>query len=171
MKRFVISKDPALRRGTNLLECLASLAVLMVLSMAAAKLLTSVTKIGLQANQDKMSRVAVERLSAAFRQDVADAEQVTIADDGRSVTLAIGDKVVQYQTSEAEDATADDDSKSIQRTQTSGDPATGKEKTALDRFALTQRCSPTFAVKGDLVTLRLTADGQLNPWIIQAVQP
>ncbi|NNE00634.1 MAG: prepilin-type N-terminal cleavage/methylation domain-containing protein [Pirellulaceae bacterium] len=146
------------RRGFNLMECMATLAVLMVLGMAAATLLVDITQIGLRANQSKMSRASIARLSTQFRHDMDDSTGVNIQDNGTALQIDLDQTTIRYEVVA--------DPVAIDRTVHSGDEIVSRE-----RYPLTPRCQPSFADDDRIVQAKLTADGQANAWIIEAAKP
>ncbi|MGB7346231.1 MAG: prepilin-type N-terminal cleavage/methylation domain-containing protein [Pirellulaceae bacterium] len=148
----------ASRCGFSLVECMATLSILMVLGLSAATLLAKVTQIGVQTNQDKMSRQMVVRLSRQLRRDIAESSSVDLSDDGSKLQVKLSDQTVTYET-RRKPAAVD---RSV---------STDENVTAVEQFGLPVRCEPLFSQTDQTVDLRLTASEQLSPWIIQAVKP
>ena len=148
------------RNGFSLVECLATLSVLLVLGMASASLLSSVTEIGLQANHNKMARSMIERLALAIRFDVSIADSIEVTNEGKRLKIMQNDMIVEF--------VVIDEPISIRR-----ESANTKDKKASvtnEQFVLTNRCVPVFSESDTFVQLRLTHDGQPNPWIIEAAK-
>ena len=147
------------RGGYTLVELLASLTVLLVMGMSAAKLLTTVTQIGLGANDRKASIAMIEKLSSDFRTDVGQAEAITIGQDADTIELVMDQSTIRYKFDEA--------TRSINRSQEESQQGTKRNES----YKLTDRCQPQFVSDDDLVTLRLTPEGVSNPWAIEAPRP
>ena len=154
--------SPRCRRGTTLIEIMATLSVLLVLGIATAKLLTSVTRIGFHANERKTSIAMIERLANDFRRDVALSQSISIDQQAESIDLVAGSMAIQY--------AFDAQTRTIQRTENFA-AKLAADKKRLERYRLTARCQPKFVADDTLVTLQLVPKGQPNPWTIQAAKP
>ncbi|QDT12049.1 hypothetical protein [Stieleria marina] len=156
------------RDGFTLVECMATLSVLMMMGLAASTLLSKVTQIGIDTNADKASRSMVLRLSRQLRQDVAEGDKVQLSSDAKSVSIQLDQSVIRY---------------TVQRTLVSGGPVAGtpvaveRAVTKMDttesveRYSLPPECDPVFADDEGIVSLRLTSPEQRHVWKIEAVKP
>lgn len=146
------------RSGYTLVEILATLGVLMVMGLAAAKLLGSVTDIGLRTSKNKQARVTAERFAQQLRKDIAVANQATVSDDGASIDVQTDSHDVHYVVlapNHCIDRVAKKDGKQVSQ----------------ERYALTDRCTPVFSTDQKLVRLQLMPESQLTQWTIEAVMP
>ncbi len=157
---------------------MSTLSILMILGLATATVLSKVTQIGLQTNHQKSARQMTLRLSRQFRHDIGAASNITLADDGSSLTLQIDSDTITYvartnpvavdrkaqpSADQKSDAVADNQAK----------PATDQAKplASAERYGLPLQCEPQFSQTDDIVSLRLTSPSQRSKWIIQAVKP
>ena len=143
------------RSAYSLIECMATLSVLMVVGMASARMFQSIAKIGLDTNENKMTRASIDRLSQVLRSDVKAAETLEVNSNGKVL-------IAQGQDGQTVDFKIVDETHEIQRQLTASDGST-----SVDTFRLNTYCEPTFTRENDLVRLRLTPDDRRNPWIIE----
>lgn len=149
------------RTATTLVEVVGTLSVLLVLAVSAVGILGSITEIGVRTNHAKQGRSSIERLAKSFRDDVHEARDVDLSQQQSLVMLKTDTATVLYEW--------DADQHTIRRT-----VSDGENRLAVERYQLTDRCSPEVSVNDERVTLALTSGAPtigLQPWIIEARAP
>ena len=154
------------RSATTLVEVVGTLSVLLVLAISAVGILGSITQIGTRTNHAKQGRSSIERLAKVFRDDVHAASNVDPSQQDCLVELTTDAGTVRYEW--------DEDQHSLQRA-----VMDGEKRLAVDRFQLTDRCSPKVSVDGKWVTFVLASAVQHEgargagtpPWSIEAQAP
>lgn len=143
------------RRATTLIEVLATLSVLLVIGVAAAGILGSITEIGAGVSRTVEGRAAVQRLANVIRRDVHRAQQLKTT-DAWPLEMTTGQTTVQYQWN--------GQTRCIQRSARRGD-----DRQAVDRFRLPDHCDPRVSANDEMVTVVLSEPGKSRGrWIIEA---
>jgi hypothetical protein len=149
-----------------LVETLATLGVLMVMGVAASKLLTAVTDVGVRTGRNNMARAMTVRLAADFRSDIAAAESVVISEDGADLKIKIADRQVRYH--------IDSPQHTVSRIVENAGADSAKQTAtplAFEEFTLAARCVPIFSQHDEIIRLELTPPNPSAPWTIEAVTP
>ncbi len=146
------------RTAITLIEVLGTLSVLLVLGLAAVSILGKVTDIGVRTNLARQGRASIERLAPLFRDDVRHAQQINLSQTDGSIEIVRGQQQVQYSWRNR--------------------PATifrrvtqAETQSSVDRFTLPDPCRPACFIDDDIVSLRLSAEGQPQPWMIEVRRP
>jgi hypothetical protein len=133
----------------------ATLSLLLVLGVSAARLLGAITDIGIQTARQNQGRASVQRLAKSFRLDIHDADNVGLRDNDWPIELSTAGTTIRYEWNEK--------TTSIQRW-----VSDGETRLAVERFQLPLRCVARISLSPEFVTLVLR-DGELaQPWIIEA---
>ncbi|QDT04048.1 hypothetical protein K227x_24340 [Rubripirellula lacrimiformis] len=146
---------PTHRRGTTLLEMVATMSVLLVLAVAAVRMLSTVSEIGIATADDGRRRSEASRLADSFRQDIRAAD--TVQADQWPVEISHDDLEIRYQYDPAESAV----DRTIWR---------DSDRIATDRFRLPIKCDPQLESDPDRIRLSL-ARGVGVSWIVEVNRP
>jgi hypothetical protein len=155
-----MNKRQAHRRGFTLLEMVTTMGCLFALSVAASRLLGSITEIGLSRRDTFQESVAVRRFADSFRSDVADAVEVTTQDEPGRLEMRCDGGIVHYWWDPASKRLF-----RVVRSDSSQDASSTVMET--DMYPLTDRCHPRFVVTPDRVSAILREVGASPGWIVE----
>ncbi|MEM1070977.1 MAG: prepilin-type N-terminal cleavage/methylation domain-containing protein, partial [Planctomycetota bacterium] len=84
------------RRAVTLIETMATLALLLVIALAAVEMLGSVTEIGVRNNEAQQSNRSALRFADRLRGDVKETKQLSELEDGRGIEILRDGEMVRY---------------------------------------------------------------------------
>ena len=147
------------RSGFTLIEVIASVALLLILAVSTAGILSAITDIGKQNGRSHLARTSIDRLSQLFREDVRGANDLVIPESRWPIELRSTTSIVQYDW--------DSKKKTFRRSRrrVESDDANA---TQVDRFLLPEDCQPRVMNEGRRVTLELQSPQLQSPWAIEA---
>ena len=143
------------RSGTTLIEVLATLTILLVIGISAAKMLAQVSRLGSRTQRARLSQAAAQRLADRFRNDIANAKSFRARDTTLTIQLQTTATVIEYD--------CDHENHWVTR-----QARREGQLVSADRYAFSDEFLPLPNVEGDLVSLRLERPDHTQPWIIEA---
>lgn len=147
------------RSGFTLIEVIATVALLLILAVSTAGILSAVTDIGKRNGRAHLTRTSIDRLSHLFREDVREADDLVIPESQWPMELRSTKSIVQYDW--------DPKKQTFRRSRRMAE--NDDAKTAqVDRFLLPDDCQPRVTHEGRRVTLELQCPQLQTPWTIEA---
>ncbi|MGI9474887.1 MAG: type II secretion system protein [Rubripirellula sp.] len=144
------------RRAITLIEVLTTVALLLILAVASAGILSAVTEIGQRHGKARQARTSVDRLAKIFRSDVREAEDVVIPEAEWPLELRSPRAVVRYEWD------------AVRQTFRRSRESNADERNQVDRFTLPEDCEPTVTASGGRVRLDLRSPQLHADWAIEA---
>ncbi|MEM8670756.1 MAG: prepilin-type N-terminal cleavage/methylation domain-containing protein [Planctomycetota bacterium] len=143
------------RRAVTLIETMATLALLLVIALAAVEMLGSVTEIGVRNNEAQQSNRSALRFADRLRGDVKETKQLSELEDGRGIEILRDGEMVRY--------TWDSDALAILRVVLENESIVER-----DRFSFGSKLDPQFSVNEGRAVVVLKPGEQR--WVVEAVQ-
>lgn len=134
---------------------MATLALLLVIALAAVEMLGSVTEIGVRNNEAQQSNRSALRFADRLRGDVKETKQLSELEDGRGIEILRDGEMVRY--------TWDSDALAILRVVLENESIVER-----DRFSFGSKLDPQFSVNEGRAVVVLKPGEQR--WVVEAVQ-
>ncbi len=140
---------------------IATLSILLVLAVAASRMLGSITEIGLGHRDSILQRTTVLRFAQSLRGDVGESVGIATSDEGWPLELVSPDQRVEYRWNP--------ESKRLLRTvRSSSDGEAMGRVVARDVYPLGKRVEPRVVVSEDQVSVILRTPSAGPTWIVEA---
>jgi len=153
-------------QGFTLIEVIATLSLLLVVAVAAAGMLGSISEIGLRYRHSQEEQMAVRRLATQFRKDFMPSTKVVSDPGDWPLRLALPSKMIEYHW----DASANRVVRLVRTRESNDAPGQLTEQetlTGTEMFQLSNRCEPRLLFEKDRLLMILRESDATN-WLVEA---
>lgn len=147
--------------GFTLIEVIATLSLLLVVAVAAAGMLESISEVGLRYKHSLQERGAVRRLASVIRKDSLLSTDIVSDQGDWPLQIVLPSRTVQYQWDAAKNRVV----RLLHARESDG--SSGK-LLGTEMFQLTDQCEPRFIVQKERLVLFVRESNATANWVVEA---